>query len=210
MSDRATESRPALIGGRAVTWLTRGHATFKHRMLIYIRHGNDHSDDNKHHHDRGLTDKGKRSASKAATRLIAEHGHPSIVYVSPFQRTLQTAEAMAEQFDRPVEVIQDPRIAQYFGKKKRRRGIKIGRELAALAPLDDDKAAFRLRVDQHIEDVRLANHHRSDVVVWCVTHTIVLKHIGKQFGESASDLDFLDYIAIDRQAVVPQIGASDR
>lgn len=166
-------------------------------MLIYIRHGNDHSEDNKHHHDRGLSKSGWRKASKAATRLIEKHGHPAIVYVSPFRRTVDTVAAMAERFDRPVSVIQDPRIAQYFGKKKRRRGVEIGRVLAGIAPIDHDKEAFRQRVAQHIDDVKLADHHRSAAVVWCVTHTVVLRHIGKRFDEKVPDpLDFLDHFVI--------------
>jgi broad specificity phosphatase PhoE len=166
-------------------------------MMIYIRHGDDHSEDNKHHHDRRLNDRGKRKASKVAKRLIKEHGHPSIVYVSPFRRTVETIEAMTERFDRPVSVIQDPRIAQYFGKKKKRRGIEIGHELAGVISIDDNKDAFRMRVGQHIDDVRLADHHRSDVVVWCITHSVVLEHISDYFDEPLSDpVGFLDYLVI--------------
>lgn len=166
-------------------------------MLIYIRHGNDHSEGNKHHHDRGLSDSGKRKASKQAARLIKKHGTPSIVHVSPFRRTLETYEAMAAHLDPRIQVVHDTRIAQYFGKKKKRRGIDIGRALAELAPVDADKAAFHLRVDQHIGEMKLANIHRSDVVVWCITHSVVLKYLSKQFDQRMSrPIEFLDYIVV--------------
>lgn len=162
-------------------------------MLIYMRHGDDHSEDNEHHHDRQLSDDGKRQAFKAAGRLIKKHGHPSIVYVSPFRRAIETAEAMTERFDRPVSVIHDPRIAKYFKKQN----VEIGPALAGVVSLEEDKEAFRLRVDQHFEDLKIANHHRSDVVVWCITHKVVVKHAGRHFGEPTSGaIDFLDYLVI--------------
>jgi broad specificity phosphatase PhoE len=166
-------------------------------MIIYIRHGNDHSEGNAYHHDRGLSDAGKRRASKAAERLIRKHGHPTVAYASPFRRAVETLEAMTERFDRHVSVAQDVRIAQYFGKKKRKRGINIGPELAALVAIDADKAAFRLRVSQHVEEMKAANLHRSDVIVWCITHTAVLRCLGKQFDQRMrKPIEFLDYIVV--------------
>lgn len=163
-------------------------------MLIYIRHGNDHSEDNKHRHDRHLSDVGRRKAFKLANRLIKEHGHPSIAYVSPFKRTAETLEVMTERFDRPVTVIREPRIAQFFSKKKRR---DVSQAVANVISINEDEQGFHQRVQQHIDDVQLANHHRSDVVVWCVTHTIVLEYVSGYFKEPLSNpVRFLEYLVI--------------
>jgi broad specificity phosphatase PhoE len=165
-------------------------------MLIYMRHGDDHSDGNKHHNDRRLCNEGKRDASKTAKRLIKKYGEPSIVLVSPYQRTYDTIEAMKTRFARSPTIIRDPRLAKYLGPKKR-KDADISEALADVLPIDDDKLEFRRRVTQHIEDMELANHHRSDVVVWCITHKIVVKYVGDYFDVRVpKNVDFLDYITI--------------
>jgi len=164
-------------------------------VLIYLRHGDDHSDDFEYKHDRPLSDVGKRAAVKVAKRLIEKYGHPSIAYVSPFRRATETLDAMAGCFRRAVTVIRDPRIAQFFAKSQ--RPPKIGKVLANVIDVDENKRDFRVRIDKHLDDVMLANHHRSDVVVWCITHTVVLEYVANYFEDPLSDTPrFLEFIVV--------------
>lgn len=165
-------------------------------MLIYLRHADDHDDDAEHRHDRGITGKGARKASKLANKLIEQYGHPTAIYVSPFQRTRQTAAAMSERFEHPVPVHQEPRISRLFGKKQQ-RDPDISSKTADAVPIVETRETFHARVRAHAEDMRLAGHHRSTPVIWCITHKIVVKDIAKHFGVVVpKDFDFLDYIVI--------------
>jgi broad specificity phosphatase PhoE len=166
-------------------------------VLIYIRHANDHVDDAKHRHDRHITNKGARKAAKLAKKLIKRYGHPSAIYVSPFRRTLQTATAMAARFEHAVPTHQDPRIAQHFSKKQQRRP-DISRETArAGIPIVESRDDLRARVQSHIAAMRQAGHHQSSVVIWCVTHKIVVRTVGKSFRmKLPKSSGFLDYVVI--------------
>ncbi len=165
-------------------------------MLIYLRHADDHDDDAEHRHDRGITSSGAKQARKLAKKLIKKYGHPSAIYVSPFQRTHQTVNAMSERFEHPVPVHQEPRISRLFSHKQQ-RDPDIGRATASVVPIVEERDEFHARVRTHIEAMQLAGHHRSSTAIWCVTHKIVVKDVAKHFGvDMPKEFDFLDYIVI--------------
>ena len=82
--------------------------------LIIIRHGQTQANvDHKWHGstDTALNETGGLQAQKAAERIAREHSDVSAIYASPLQRTLHTAQRIAELLD--IEVITEPRIQEY-------------------------------------------------------------------------------------------------
>lgn len=158
-------------------------------MLIYLRHGDDRGSDI-YQRDRRLTDRGKKKASKRAGCLIEKYGHPDIVYVSPFRRTLETLDAMSKHFERAVTIHRDPRVAQHL-RKKQRRDPRVSPETLAQVTINEDREAFLRRVAAHVEEMR----RHPDVTIWCITHQTVIKKVADHFNVQISRrLDFLDHV----------------
>jgi phosphohistidine phosphatase SixA len=158
--------------------------------LIYLRHGDDRGDD-VYRHDRRLNAHGRAQAPRAAKRLIEKHGHPDTVLCSPFRRALETLTAMSERFTRPVIVRADSRLAQGLSEK-RQRDPQVSPETLAQIVLVEDKTRFRLRVAEHVSEVR-----RMSGVIWCVTHQAVIEEAARHFSVKIPDrIDFLDHVVI--------------
>jgi broad specificity phosphatase PhoE len=159
-------------------------------MLLYLRHGDDRGND-VYRHDRPLNNHGIRKASKEALRLIQKYGHPHRVFVSPFRRARETLTAMAVHFERPVEIHQDPRIAQHLSSKQQ-RDPHISPETRAAITIKEDGETFRRRISAHVRDVRA---WAAISTVWSITHQAVIETIAPHFGKSVSDnLAFLDHV----------------
>ena len=160
-------------------------------MLLYLRHGDDRGTDI-YRHDRQLNDRGLKRARKAFDVLAEKYGHPDTLFVSPFRRAIQTLEAMAERFKRPVDVHRDPRIAQYLGSKREPR---VSPETANRIAVDEGLDAFRARIRDHVEDAKLRNS--GGATIWCISHQIVIEEVARCFGVKVpGDLDFLDRVVI--------------
>lgn len=160
--------------------------------LLYLRHGDDRGNDI-YRHDRPLNDRGRHKAAKEAQCLIEKYGHPHRVFVSPFRRTRETLTAMALHFDRPVEVHQDPRIAQRLSSKQQ-RDPRISPETLAAITVNEDEKAFHLRIIPHVRDARA---WAALSTVWCITHQAVIEAVAPHFGRSVPDrLDFLDNVVM--------------
>jgi phosphohistidine phosphatase SixA len=159
-------------------------------MLLYLRHGDDRGND-LYKHDRSLNDRGKHKVEKEARRLIKKYGHPHRVFVSPFRRTRETLTIMSLHFDRPVEVRQDPRIAQHLSRKQQITP-HISPETLAAITINEDEEAFRRRVTSHVEDARA---WAAISTVWGITHQAVIEEVAQHFGAKVpNSLDFLDHI----------------
>jgi broad specificity phosphatase PhoE len=159
-------------------------------MLLYLRHGDDRGNDI-YRHDRPLNDHGKHRAGKEARRLIKKYGHPNRVFVSPFRRAQETLTAMALHFDRPVEVHQDPRIAQLLSSKQQ-QDPHISPETRAVIIVNEDEKAFRHRVATHVRDARA---WAAISMVWGITHQAVIEEIAPHFDtEVPKSLNFLDHV----------------
>lgn len=159
-------------------------------MLIYLRHGDDRGDD-VYRHDRRLNDRGKQKAAKAAKRLIEKYGHPDTVHVSPFRRALETLDAMIEQFARSVVVRCDRRLAQRLSNKQQ-RDPQVSPETLAQIIVAEDETAFRRRIAEHVDEIRLTSG-----IVWCVTHQAVIETIARHFKVKISgSLDYLDHVVM--------------
>lgn len=161
-------------------------------MLIYLRHGDDRGND-VYKHDRPLNDQGKYRAGEKARHLIKKYGHPNRVFVSPFRRTRETLTAMAVHFDRPVEIQQDPRIAQHLSSKQQ-RDPHINPETLATITVNEDKKTFRRRVAAHVMDMRAWGALSA---VWCITHKAVIDEVASHFGmKTPRSLGFLDHVVM--------------
>ena len=159
-------------------------------MLVYLRHGDDRGED-VYRHDRPLNDRGRARAKKHARKLIDKLGHPDVVYVSPYRRTLETLEVLSSRFDHPVLVRRDPRIAQHLSEKQR-RDPQVSPETRSQVVIDETPDNFKHRVAIHVEDVR-----RDPRRVWCITHQAVIEAAARCLGEEISrELDFLDHIIL--------------
>ncbi len=82
--------------------------------LIIVRHGQIQANVDKKWHgwtDSALTPVGIQQAEKVAERIAAEHPDITAVYASPLQRTLHTAQKIAELLN--IEVVTEPRIKEY-------------------------------------------------------------------------------------------------
>lgn len=160
------------------------------KALIYIRHADDHRDD-EYRHDRWITGRGWKKAQKRAAKLIEKYGHPDVAYVSPYRRTRETLDAMLELFGRPVLIRGDSRVAQYLGDRKR---VDISPETRSVVRLDEDHGAFERRVAEHVGEVRGLSG-----VIWCITHQAVVEEVARHFGIAGPDkLDFLDHVVMIR------------
>jgi phosphohistidine phosphatase SixA len=161
-------------------------------VLIYLRHGDDRGND-VYRHDRRLNDRGREKAPKAAKRLIEKHGHPDVVYCSPFRRAIETLDAMTERFERPVVVRCDHRIAQCLSER-RQRDPQVSPETIAQITVVEDEGAFRRRIAEHVEEAR-----RTIGVVWCITHQAVIDEVARHFGvEISGKIDFFDHVLMLR------------
>lgn len=159
-------------------------------MLLYIRHGDDRGHD-AYRHDRPLNEHGRHKADKEARRLIQKYGHPHRVFVSPFRRARETLAAMALHFEKPVEVHQDPRIAQHLSPKQQ-RDPHISPETLAAITVREDEEAFHHRIFTHVRNVQT---WAAISTVWSITHQAVIEAIAPHFGKRvSSNLDFLDHI----------------
>lgn len=160
-------------------------------MLIYLRHGDDRGNDI-YRYDRPLNDRGKHRAAKKAEQLIDTYGHPHRVFVSPFRRTRETLAAMSLHFNRPVEIHQDPRIAQRLSSKQQRDPL-ISPETRAMITMNEDEDTFHQRIAAHARAMQQVwTAHRP---VWCITHQAVIEEVAPHFGTRITDrLDFLDYL----------------
>lgn len=158
-------------------------------MLLYLRHGDDRGQD-VYKHDRPLNDRGRKKAAKAFDELAEKYGHPDTLFVSPFRRAIQTMNAMAARFKCPVDVQQDPRVAQFLGGK---RDCILSPETAALVTINERLDTFQARVRDHVEDVK--RRKSVGVAIWCITHQIVIEEVAGCFGmKIQGDLDFLDHV----------------
>jgi len=162
-------------------------------MLIYLRHSDDRGDD-VYRHDRRLNDRGKRKAAKEARRLIEKYGHPDTVFVSPFRRAVETMDCMTVHFERPVDIHRDPRVAQHLGDKQR-RDPSVSPQTLEVIVVNEDIAAFRTRVADHVADAR--RRAAAGAAVWVITHQVVIEEAATHFGvEIPGDLDFLDHVVM--------------
>lgn len=163
-------------------------------MVIYIRHGDDHEKAAEYHHDRRLTERGRRRAREKAIELVDEYAGPVAILASPYRRAIETAKIMSAQV--LVCMQADRRLAQHLSQK-RQESPDVSPETARDCPIIESDDAFRQRVSEHLEQMRVEGLDQPGVVVWCVTHQVVIEAVGDLLGVKVPrDLDFLDHVVL--------------
>ena len=172
-------------------------------MIIYIRHAEDKP--SKHRYDEILSREGKRDATDFAEELIEEYGKPNIIYCSPYYRTRQTRDRMM-RITGPVKKKIDPRLSRFFTKRQTRNpDIHYNTEKRG-AIIYERYEEFLKRVEDQLKDMELLNNDRDEnnenesdenMVIWCVSHTLVLKHVARLKGiRRSGHYKYLDVVVV--------------
>jgi len=166
------------------------------RAVIYVRHGDDTPD--KHKYDEKLTKEGKEKCKVLTDKLIEEYGLPDIIYYSPFHRTRQTKKIMLNHIHKKhnikVKSVCDYRLSRFFTKKQRLNPDVRSDTLAKGAPVNESWEEFKHRVKKQLRDMETK---RTEKVIWCITHTLVLSYVIKKKGINHEySIPYLDTIVI--------------
>lgn len=176
-------------------------------MIIYIRHANDEESNPKYKHDTHITREGKKQIVKFIHKLVKKYGYPDRIYFSPFQRCKETVMEMINEiifmktgsypkhclkcYSYNIELIKDSNLSRYFTKKDRNKPSVSRKTLKCKVPVNESHSDFHERIEKHIMTVKNNNNNE---VIWCITHAIVFKKIGKKLNVKTQDhIKFLDH-----------------
>lgn len=167
------------------------------RTIIYVRHGEDTR--SKHRYDEKLTREGKEGARELARQLIDKYGIPDAIYCSPFYRTRQTRRQMLkvvdEYTDKKIKNVTDPRLSRYFTRSQERNPDIRGDTRKKKAPIYESWDDFKRRVKKQLRDME--NKDKYDVI-WCIGHTLIIKHVARYKGIDRPDhIKYLDTVIIE-------------
>lgn len=167
--------------------------------IIYLRHGDDEVTD--YVHDESLTHKGKKKTKKLAKKLIEEHGVPDIIYFSPFYRTRQTKKIMLKVISKyigkeykKIARVCDYRLSRFFTSRESENPSVRDATIRRKAPLDETKEEFNERLANQLNYIQ--RKHKGQLV-WCVTHTLVIKYVIKEKNvEHGDHIPYLETIIL--------------
>jgi len=148
-------------------------------MIIYIRHADDSSvHDHSHIHDTHITKKGIIDCDILSKRLIRRYGKPYKIYHSPLLRGTETTKAMTTLNDIGGKIISDNRLSRYFTKSEQQNPDVSRSSLGKDVPIYENWKDFQQRVKDHMDEmIRKEYLYSKDKVVWCITHTLVIKEV---------------------------------
>ncbi len=163
--------------------------------IIYIRHGHDASSG--YHHDQRLTSQGWSEAKKLARKLVKEHGSPSVIYYSPFDRTTDTAKAMYrvlrdELNIKDIKLKIEPKLGKYFSSTQRNKPSVSHATVQRGMIINSSKQAYTQGLDEH--HLKVKKRHPGEVV-WNVTHAIGVNHHLKRVYGKSYNVEYLEHIA---------------
>ena len=166
------------------------------RVIIYLRHGEDVRD--KYKYDEKLTEDGKEAARDFAEKLIQEYGVPDVIYCSPYYRTRQTQRQMlktiSKHTDKSIDKIIDPRLSRFFTKDQLRNPDIRKDTMKKQAPIYETFDEFKQRVKEQLDEVEQNNKYK---VIWCIGHTLIIKHVAKfKSIKRSHHIDYLDTVII--------------
>jgi len=152
-------------------------------MIIYIRHGDDEERHPVYRNDHDLTEEGREDARRLGKKLIRKYGKPHTIYCSPYLRTRATATAMTETLEGKGKgkIKYEVGLSRYTGRKGKSEPVLHRDTEACDPPLDEDHEQCRNRIRKHIRSLERKGHLSSRRVIWCITHALVLKHVGNYF-----------------------------
>jgi len=177
-------------------------------MIIYLRHSHDEYDDATHRHDHQITTMGKEKARQIGKKLIVKYGLPNIVYCSPFKRTRQTLKYMLKDHEHnTIKVKYDPNLSRYFNKNEQEDPSVFNDTDKFDIPVQENKRQFKERVNNHIKEI--TEVAEKDIIIWCITHTLVLKKVAKHHGITIpKHLEFMQSFILSSVPSVPSVKTS--
>lgn len=139
-------------------------------LLIYIRHAHDEYPDATYRDDRRITMRGWKEAYRLGKYLIHKYGIPTRVYSGPLTRTLQTTVALMRTLeDSKIRI--DKRLSRYFSPYEQELP-DLSLRNKRRTPIVESSRQFRKRVGEHLDRVI-----RDEGVIWCITHSVVLREL---------------------------------
>lgn len=148
------------------------------RVVVFIRHSEDTP--SSHKYDEKLTEN-IQPIKDLTVKLIEEYGIPDIIYYSPFHRTRQTKSIMSnhikELYGEKIKTNCDYRLSRFFTKKQRLNPDIRSDTLKKGAPINESWDEFKHRVKKQLRDME---KKRTEKVIWCITHTLVLNYVIKK------------------------------
>jgi phosphohistidine phosphatase SixA len=175
----------------------------KNCRRIYIRHADKeyaNGDANLYKHDPGITNDGVEKTRMVANYLIEQWGPPTLIIVSPYRRTRETAEIMNLTLKNKVpssqsEMVVDTDISEYLGNH---RGIPIDVTDSTLIyepPHPETFLEMRRRVKRHHKRIRKyiktieksptprkKKQKQNSKIIWIVTHGLIIKQVASLIG----------------------------
>lgn len=109
---------------------------------------------------------------------------PSYMILSPYLRTRQTAQRLVNGLGKPVRVESSADIAEYLGHWSTMNVEESTLDICPLLPPPRETMhQLRMRCKSHISSLRRVLEHDPSVVVWVITHGIVIDTVKSIFGE---------------------------
>ena len=144
-------------------------------MRLYIRHAervHANGKDGHHSHDSPITERGREEARANARYLMDVYGKPSRIVASPFLRTRQTADEMAQAIGLDsIEI--DNGIGEFLGNWPN-ESVRLSPETLRYRPwFGENMYELHLRVCRHLADAEKTDN------VWYITHGIIISEISK-------------------------------
>lgn len=187
---------------------------------IFIRHGQKHHNNNAldetYPFDSDITKLDENKARSQVTRLVETYGIPTVIYTSPYRRTIQTSEWFVELIEDiyPTEelpdIVVEPLLSEHFGSAhvpviKLRY---IHPETLALDPvIDNGSQGLHRRAKMIVEMIDKLGEDQDvpdfDRPIWFVTHGTVIGAVSKRAGNRPKMFKTLDhYTFIDAGLLV--------
>ena len=152
---------------------------------IYIRHADKeyvNGDSIRFKHDPGITETGKNKTKDLANILVDKWGLPDMILTSPYERTRQTAKILNSELETRVPMYIDSDLSEYLGNH-REVPLDVKEETAKHNPPHPETFPdMKLRVKNHHIKIQRYLSGKENVVVWIVTHGLVIKQIAYLMG----------------------------
>ena len=150
--------------------------------VIFIRHSDDNGSNPSFSHDPKVTKRGKKKAQIASYELVNRYGSPSIIFCSPFRRTLETAKQMREMCDSRTEIYIDNNLSRYFCRREKANPEISKKTEKYDVPIYEEWCEFENRIDKHLKMLKKRGYKDSEEVVWVISHALVYKHVARVYG----------------------------
>lgn len=159
-------------------------------VVFYIRHAEEEfTNDVTYLHDPKLTRKGKQMAYNKGRKLIKTYGPPSLIFCSPFRRTVESLKYMLYKVDQKIKTNYDVELSRYFSTSQKHNVALSDFAENAHVPVYESHADFGKRVEKFTN--KMNDYIKSEKIIWVITHTTVYKKLASIYNiELPGDIPF--------------------